>query len=82
MQSHALKTILKVCISSSSLCIIIEGFFFFKDFIYLFMKDTHREREVQRHKQREKQAPHREPDVGLDPRPQDHSLGQRQALHR
>ncbi|XP_048962118.1 WD repeat, SAM and U-box domain-containing protein 1 isoform X2 [Canis lupus dingo] len=33
------------------------------DFIYLFM----REREMQRHRQREKQAPCREPDVGLDP---------------
>ena len=30
------------------------------------MRDTHRER--QRHKQREKQAPCREPDVGLHPR--------------
>ena len=39
---------------------------FFKDFIYLFMRDTERER--QRHRQREKQAPHKEPDVGLDPR--------------
>ena len=37
--------------------------FFFKDFIYLFMRDTKRERERQRHRQREKQAP----DVGLDP---------------
>ena len=34
--------------------------FFFKDFIYLFIR---RERD----KQREKQAPCREPDVGLDP---------------
>ena len=34
--------------------------FFFEDFqIYLFMKDTHRERE--------RQAPHRELDAGLDP---------------
>ena len=30
------------------------------------MRDTHGER--QRHRQREKQAPCREPDVGLDPR--------------
>ena len=30
------------------------------------MTDTEKER--QRHKQREKQAPCREPDVGLDPR--------------
>ena len=40
--------------------------FFFKDLIYLFMRDT--EREKQRHRQREKQAPCREPDGGLDPR--------------
>ena len=38
--------------------------FFFKDFIYLFMRDTQRER--QRYRQ-EKQAPCREPDMGLDP---------------
>ena len=49
-------------------------FFFFKDFIHLFMRDTHterereRERERQRHRQREKQAPCRDPDVGLNPR--------------
>ena len=30
------------------------------------MRDTHRER--QRHRQREKQAPYGEPNVGLDPR--------------
>ena len=40
--------------------------FIFKDFIYLFMGDTERER--QRHRQLEKQAPRREPDVGLHPR--------------
>ena len=44
---------------------ILAGFFFFKDFIYLFMIDIERER--QRHRQREKQAPCREADVGLDP---------------
>ena len=33
---------------------------FLNDFIYLFMRDTER----QRHRQREKQAPCREPDVG------------------
>ena len=32
---------------------------------YLFMRDTERER--QRHGQREKQVPYREPNVGLDP---------------
>ena len=31
------------------------------------MRDTQREIERQRHKQREKQAPCREPDVGLHP---------------
>ena len=38
--------------------------FFFKDFKYLFVRRT----EKQRHRQREKEAPCREPDVGLDPR--------------
>ena len=46
---------------------MFNKFFFFEDFIYLFMRDTHRER--QRHRQREKQASCREPDVGLDPDP-------------
>ena len=32
------------------------------------MRDTHREKERQRHKQREEQAPCRDPDVGLYPR--------------
>ena len=41
---------------------------FFKDFIYLFMRDTHRgERERQRHRQREKKDPCGEPDAELDP---------------
>ena len=49
-------------------------FLFFLRFNYLFMRDrdTHRERERererQRHRQSEKQAPCREPDVGLNPR--------------
>ena len=38
---------------------------FKKDFVYLFMKDTHTQR--QRHRQREKQASCRDPDAGLDP---------------
>ena len=37
---------------------------FFKDVIYLFMRDTERENHRQRE---EKQAPCKEPDVGLDP---------------
>ena len=53
---------------------------FFKDFIYLFMKDTERER--QRHRQREKQAPCKEPDVGLDPRSPGSHPGLEAALNR
>ena len=41
-------------------------FIFLKDFIYLFMRNTQREKR-QRHRQREKQAPCRKPHVGLDP---------------
>ena len=40
------------------------------------MNDTGRER--QRHRQREKQAPYREPNVGSIPGLQDHTLGRRQ----
>ena len=40
------------------------------------------ERERQRHRRSEKQAPCREPDPGLDPRLQDRALGQRQAPNR
>ena len=39
-------------------------YFYLKDFIYLFMRDTGREAETQG----EKQAPCGEPDAGLDPR--------------
>ena len=39
---------------------------FLKKRFYLFIHETHREK--QRPRQREKQAPCREPDVGLDPR--------------
>ena len=46
---------------------------YFKRF-YLFMHEGYTERERQRHRQREEQAPCREPDVGLDPGPQDHAL--------
>ena len=53
----------------------------FKDFIYLFTRDTEIEQERQRHRQREKQAPCREPAVGLDSGTSGSCLGQRQALN-
>ena len=40
-----------------------EKLIFKKDFIYLFMRDTHTER--QKHRQREKQAPCRESHIRL-----------------
>ena len=43
------------------------------------MKGTERER--QGHRQREKQAPGREPDVGLDRETADHALSQQQVLN-
>ena len=51
-----------------AMCFLVQTLkrlFFFKDFTYLFMRDTHTHRQRQRHWQREKQAPCREPDVGL-----------------
>ena len=48
----------------------LDLFFFFKDFIYLFMRDTEREREAETWAEGEvgsMQAPCREPDMGLDP---------------
>ena len=53
-------------------------FLFFKDFIYLFM----RERERGRDRQREKQAPCREPDAGLDPRSPGSHPGLKATLNR
>ena len=44
------------------------------------MRDTQRERK--RHRQREKQAPHREPDVGFDPRSPGSHPGPKVALNR
>ena len=43
---------------------------------------THTQREGQRHRQREKQAPCREPDVGLDPGIEDHTLSRMQMLNQ
>ena len=47
---------------------LVSFFFVFLKIIYLFIHERHTQREGQRPRQREKQAPHREPDVGLDPR--------------
>ena len=44
------------------------------------MRDTEGER--QRHGQREKQAPRREPDMGLDPRSPGPGPGLKEALNR
>ena len=58
-------------------------FFFFKDFIYLFMIVTQRETERQRHRQREKQAPCTgSPTWDSIPDLQDRAPGQRQASNR
>ena len=46
------------------------------------MIDTERERKRQRHRRREKQAPCREPDVGLEPGTPGSGPGQRQAPNR
>ena len=54
---------------------------FFKDFIYSFMRVTKRG-VGQRHRQREKQAPCREPDEGLDPRYPGSCPGLKVALNR
>ena len=41
-------------------------YLFIKDCIYLFLRIHREEREKQRHMQRKKQAPCKEPDMGLD----------------
>ena len=68
-----------VVISLFSFVILFRSFhiyvfvLFFKDFIYVFMRDTER----QSYRQRENEAPFGEPDVGLDPPgPRDHDLSQ------
>ena len=50
--------------------------FFFK---ILFFHERHTE--WQRHRQREKQAPCKEPDAGHDPGSRNHALSQRQTLN-
>ena len=51
----------------------LNNIFFLR--FYLFIHETHTERKTQRYRQREKQAPCREPDVGLIVGFQDHALG-------
>ena len=62
--------------ASLSLCLLLPLlvlcqkkiiFIYLKDFIYSWETERERERGVQRHRQREKQASCREPDMGLDP---------------
>ena len=52
------------------------------NFLNLFMRHTEGERQRHGQWEREKQAPHREPNVGFDPGPQDHALSRRQILNR
>ena len=54
---------------------------FFKDFIYLFMREIEREGGGQRHRQREEQASCLEPDMGLDPRSPGSHPGLKAALN-
>ena len=60
----------------------IIGMYMLYSFLFFFLRfylfERHRGR--QRHRQTEKQAPCKEPDVGLDPGPWDHALSQRQTL--
>ena len=51
-----------------------------KDF-YLFIHERQRERKRQRHRKREKQAPCREPDMGLNPRSPGSCLGPKAVLN-
>ena len=68
--------------SSSTNIFSFNMYFFFFLRFYLFIHERQREteRERQRHRPREKQAPCREPDVGLLGL-QVHALGQRQMLN-
>ena len=50
--------------------------------IYLFIHERQRAGECQRHRQREKQTPRREPDVGVDPGSPGSRPGLQAALNR
>ena len=60
-------------------CSTCRFFFFKKDFIYLFMRDTDREAETQAEGEAGSLQGAYE---GLDPRPWDHAPSQRQVLNR
>ena len=47
----------------------------------MIVTHTHTEREAETQAEGEAGSMHQDPDVGLDPGPQDHTLGQRQALN-
>ena len=59
----------------------INFILFFKDFIYLFTRDTGGGGGGQRHRQREKRAPCRKPDTGLNPGSSGSRLGLKAALN-
>ena len=61
---------------------LTPGYFFFKDFVNLFMRDTEREAETGRDRQREKQAPCWEPNLGLNPGSPGSCAGLKAALNR
>ena len=54
-------------------------FYFFKDFVYSFMRDTERQR--WRHEQKEKQAPYGDRDGDSIPGPWGNVLSQRQTVN-
>ena len=66
MGIYVIFNLLHIMLSRHLSCLLesISASFFKKYFIYLFMRDTQK----QRHRQREKQASCEEPDVGLNPR--------------
>ena len=55
-----------VCQSKRVMLLKMSSFYLFLKILFIYSWETHRKR--QRHRQREKQAPCGEPDVGLDPR--------------
>ena len=60
------QKLLKMLEHDGTLKYFFKLLFFFR--FYLFIHERHRDIKRQRHSQREKQAPCREPNVGLNPR--------------